>query len=90
MFDKMIKSDVIPLTEDVRLERKISLNKAVDKQIIQPKVRKRSDTYLEKESEYWSVHILKRILNLFKTHTLNVDLGLKFTFLFICKYHNDS
>lgn len=77
VFDKMITSDVIPLTSDVRLERyrydrKMSFASDSDEQQIHNNVWKRNDTSLTKES--WSGHVLRKAVNLLKTHTLNIDL----------------
>lgn len=63
VFDKMITSDDIPLTLDIRLKRKQhgQHNNGTE----------RSDTALAEES--WSEHILENIVNLHRTHTLNID-----------------
>lgn len=66
----MIKADVIPLAENVRLQRyrdnrKISFDGDDEMQ----------KNELERSSwstESWSEHILKRIFNLRKTHTLSI------------------
>lgn len=64
----MIKVDVIPLAENVKLERhrrKLTFDRKVEM----------DENMLERSSlsiESWSEHILKRIFNLFKTHTLSI------------------
>lgn len=66
----MIKSDVIPLTENVRLERFNHLRK----------ISFDSDTSIHNNvwnvsslsTETWSKHILKKMFYLFKTHTLSI------------------
>lgn len=77
VFDKMITSDIIPLTSNARLERlqngrRISLHRKASKQSIHNNIWKRNDTSLAKES--WSAHVLKKFIDLFRTHTLNIDL----------------
>lgn len=71
VFDKMITADVIPLVKNVRLvryphRRKISLES--DTEVRQNNWERSS--LLSMES--WSEHILKRIWDLFKTHTLSI------------------
>lgn len=66
----MITADVIPLAENVRLERyrpqsKISFNSDAS---MHNNIWKRSSLL----TEPWSEHILKKIVELFKTHTLSI------------------
>lgn len=67
----MVTSDTIPLTQDVRLvknnyHREIPFysNNAWNRNYI--------------STESWSEHVLRKILNLFLTHTLNIDVIPRF------------
>lgn len=76
VFDKMITSDVIPLTLDVRLIRSLYGRKqSFDNDNIKRMKHNNSTerNYAGLTKEYWSEHILKNIVNLFRTHTLNID-----------------
>ncbi|XP_037037543.1 uncharacterized protein LOC119075249 [Bradysia coprophila] len=74
VFDNMIASDVIPLTVEMKLIRKHALQQTPIADIEQPldKTIDRSNTALSKAS--WSGYILKKLINLLSTHTLNIDL----------------
>ncbi|KAJ6635289.1 hypothetical protein Bhyg_13874 [Pseudolycoriella hygida] len=71
VFDKMITSDVIPLTLDVRLVRK--------KEVIDSESRNSTDrSGAVLNVAPWAEHILKNIMKVFRTHSLNIDLKRMF------------
>lgn len=72
----MITSDVIPLTLDIRLIRNHnemgkSFHSDTKPQMNHNNATERRTTALTEES--WSEHILNNIVNLRRTHTLNID-----------------
>lgn len=76
VFDKIITSDVIPITLYARLLRndhkqKTSFNSDANHHGGYNKSMERSDTSLSKES--WSEHVLLNIVNLLRTHSLDID-----------------
>lgn len=65
----MIASDVIPLTMEIKLIRKTPVNDS--ETALNTTTESRESTI---SKEYWSGYILKNMVNLFSTHTLNIDL----------------
>lgn len=70
VFDKLIKSDVIPLTRDARLVR------------YRPKISFDSNANTHNNvwrknaisTESWTEHVLKKLFSIFQSHTLNIDI----------------
>lgn len=77
VFDKMVESDIIPLTDDIRLvrydcSRKISFDSDAS---IHNNVWKRNDV----STKSWVEHVLIKLIDTFLTHTLNIDIIPKST-----------
>lgn len=77
VFDRIADSDIIPLTGAARLVRydftkKISFNSDAN---VHNNVWKRNDI----STESWTEHILMKLLSIFRSHTLNIDILPRFT-----------
>lgn len=75
VFDKIIDSDVIPLTNEARLvrtdySRKISFNS--DASI-------RNVVWQRKDKLSWAEHVLTKLSDVFQSHTLHIDIIPKST-----------
>lgn len=77
VFDKIVDSDIIPITNDARLvrseySRKISFNSDASMHNV---VWQKPDKY----SVSWAEHVLSKLYNVFQTHTLHIDILPKST-----------
>lgn len=77
VFDKMVDSDVIPITSDARLvrsdhSRKISFDSDAS---IHNVVWEKQDQL----SVSWAEHVLSKLYNVLRTHTLHIDIIPKST-----------
>lgn len=77
VFDKVVESDVIPLTNDARLVRS-DYSKKVS---FDSDARVRNNVWDRKYTmgDSWTEHILFKLLHIFQTHTLNIDIVPKST-----------
>ncbi len=76
-FDKVIESDIIPLTDNARLVKsqhssKISFDSDAS---IHNNVWKRMDI----STKSWAEHVIIKLFSILQTHTLNIDIIPKAT-----------